>query len=501
MITQLEFNATKQNNRELHYKINLLNYKFQLMDELSGVALNMSFSLDANSDIRRIGSISISPNDPNAFKMQAGSKIWLDKYVQVFVGIKEQRTQEIVYTNMGIYMVNNPSQNFSSTDDTITIGLLDLMAKLTGERNGNLDGYDNPTYHIDAGENIRDVMITVLQECGFTKYSINILPEDYQTTQIEINVDNTQSWYKVLSELDYVNTNYQMYFDLDGVFHYERIPSGKNEQVMVNDEIWKECFISYNKSNSYSDIKNHVVVIGKTHEISHFSSSVTKNTSTVTATDETSITVNQYSMSISSVTSYWDSLKIGFVSPSSLISSNAFINVNGLGAKPILNRKHEWDNDINTSGVYYVAQLQEVDTPISLSIGGKTYQTTSYWEFLGEVTPSGYAKEENPESPFYVNGTMGDVVITLSGGEYDNITTSDLATQRAQWELYNRCRLQDNIQLTCVPIYWMDVNWVIEITLPDESEPQKFIVKQVSTDCAVGGVQTITAMKYYSFYE
>ena len=43
MPTQAEYNVTKQQQRELYVKINLLNFKFQIVDELSGVLLSDSF--------------------------------------------------------------------------------------------------------------------------------------------------------------------------------------------------------------------------------------------------------------------------------------------------------------------------------------------------------------------------------------------------------------------------------------------------------------------------
>ena len=75
--------------------------------------------------------------------------------------------------------------------------------------------------------------------------------------------------------------------------------------------------------------------------------------------------------------------------------------------------------------------------------------------------------------------------------------------QRAEYELYLRCRLQDQINITCVPIYWLDVNWLIEITLPNKQgkeETNKYIIKSINTTLGVNGTQTINMMKYYPFY-
>jgi hypothetical protein len=133
-------------------------------------------------------------------------------------------------------------------------------------------------------------------------------------------------------------------------------------------------------------------------------------------------------------------------------------------------------------------------------------------------TPYGLAVETNPDSPFYIGDNEENKIrIVLSGGEYDNIypirdpldptiitDLNSLAQQRAEYELYTRCRLQDQLELTCVPVYWLDVNWLVEITLPNKQtqveEKQQYMIKSINTTLGVSGNQTITLMKYYPFY-
>jgi hypothetical protein len=124
----------------------------------------------------------------------------------------------------------------------------------------------------------------------------------------------------------------------------------------------------------------------------------------------------------------------------------------------------------------------------------------SMWIFDGEVTPRGVASEDNPKNPYYIHGTLGEIPITLQGGEYDNISSDNLAKQRAEWELYTRCKLQNNLTMTCVPIYWLDVNWIVSIKFPNETQASLYIIKQISTDGTFDATQQITLMKFYPFY-
>lgn len=234
MPTQEEYNVAKQNNRILYTKINLLNFKLQTVDELSGVVLSGStYSCSATSDIRRSCSISLIPID-SSFDISVGNKIWLDKYIQIYIGIKNNETDDITYTNLGIYMINNPTRVYSAENNTMTIQGVDLMAKMTGLRNGNLEGME---YIIKADTNVRQAIISTINIAGFTKYSVDECPF---TVPNDIKIDVGGTVYDILKALLKIDSTYEMYFDTDGIFHYNKIPTGKDEQIIVNDDIWSK---------------------------------------------------------------------------------------------------------------------------------------------------------------------------------------------------------------------------------------------------------------------
>lgn len=472
MPTQQEYNVSVQHGRKIHARVVLLNFNFQRVDSWENVVVGTpSFSINAESDIRRTCNISLLPKD-KSFDIKYGNKIWLDKYVQIYLGIEDIRSRnEIVYTNMGIFMINNPNRVYTPTDNTLTFEGLDLMAKMTGLRNGNLEGM---IHRIPQNSNVREAIIALIRLAGFERYIVEECP---YAVPNDINISVGGTVYDALLILKNIVPNYQMYFDVDGIFHYEPTPSGDNEQIRVSDTIWKRNLASYQVSTDFSTIKNVIEVYGKTHEISNFSTN-------------TIVNGNGYELTIASINAYRNNVKIGFVIPSVFNNSYSTVNVNGLGAKRL---RYEKGKEVNPSiemkpNTYYVA---------------KYIQNGDYWLFMGEVTPHAISEDTNPSSPFYVNGTTGRIRIVLSGGEYDNIYMSTLAKERADWELYSRCKIKDSITLQCVPIYWLDVNWLIEITLPNkqgEEETNKYIIKQVNTTFDVGGLQQIVAMRYYPFY-
>ena len=396
-----EKRVSLQNTRVIHAKINVLDFNFNLVEEITGVVLDgSSYTIDATSDIRRTCSITIVVKDAT-FDVEYGSKVWLDKYIQIFIGIEDISNQNnIVYSNIGIFLIDNPKQMYDAVNNTLSINGVDLMSKMTGLRNGYLEGI---TYQIKANTNIRSAMIALVHdECGFNQYNID-LPNPTPFTPSDLSFGLGSTAYNILAQLRDINSNYQTYFDPNGVFNFNKIPSGENEQIMVDTDVWDKVLISYSKETYYEEVKNYIEVFGKTQEDGH--------------------------------------------------------------------------------------------------------------------TPYGLAYDDNPLSPFFIGYNNENIIrIVLSGGEYDNIfplakySTSQaqfnsLAQQRAEYELYLRCKLQDSLELVCVPLYWLDVNWLVNIKLPnkkangdeDENETEQYIIKKITVNLGTNGTQNISLIKYYPF--
>jgi hypothetical protein len=447
-INQQEYNVALQQGRIIHTKINILNFDFQVVGEISGVVLDGStYTIDATSDIRRTCSISLIPKD-RTFNVEYGSNIWMDKYIQVFIGIEDNKNNnEIVYSNLGLYLINNPEQVYDAVNDTITINGIDLMAKMTGMRNGYLEGIE---YQVPVNSGIKQAMTALVNgECGFTKYSID-QPEPTILTPYELSFGLGSTAYNILTQLRDINSNYQTYFDQDGIFWFNRIPNGSDEQIMVDDEVWKKVLISYKKSYDFENVKNYIEVFGKTQDDGH----------------------TPYGVA--------------------------------------------WEG--NPDSPFYVGEINPVNNKFENEIrivlsGGEydnIYPLENYYTYVAITNPSG-----NPQEQGWYEMINGEYVLTtdttVQGGKiYYERTEGNLeqfnalAQQRANYELYTRCRLQDQIELTCVPVYWLDVNWLIEITLPNKQtqveETQYYIIKRINTTLGVNGTQTITLMKYYPFY-
>ena len=635
MPNQKQFDTTLQSIRNIDCKLFVLDYDYTILDEISGKTESVSLSVNAESDIRRTANINIVLKDDsrqtnsNIFYWQVGNPYWFDKYIQIYVAIQDVNTQEYVWVNEGIYMVNSPTISYDATTNNLSFEAVDLMSKMTGLRNGQLEGM---TYTIPAGSTITGALKTLLFEQGFDKYIIFTPPYDYVPQEIKIDIGGTA--YDLLRELRDINANWEMFFDVDGVFHFQQIPSGKvivdpesgeeGEPTPVIDQtMWDKLNVSYNLDTNFEDVKNYVEVLGKIHEPHEYG----------TVTIEDSV-LNMKLTNI--IASYLNNVWIvgipviateGATQPEALATPITQIIIKDIAGADVSDIN--LDTPIIAANEYYCVKLTFNDT------------TCETCEYLGALQPRAIAFENNPESPFYVGtstqyesaygnvvdfasenedyivefspaiagstmtlnlspwctasnftaANIGDTwkfklnieslsqyIVTMSitmggstdtysirnmanerisldyaqdylliatkissttlqfnvmyypmpasvlpmsttsvlnlpkfnkqvrlvcaGDEYDNIYSDSLAEQRARYEIYLRSRVHDSINITSVPIYWLEVNDIIEYNLPnsDSETTDLWLVKSFNTDISTDGTQSISAIRYYPLY-
>lgn len=670
-----DYNVLKQQYIKKYIRLELLDFQYNIVDELSGNMIKCSINVDSNSDLRRSCDLGFVVTT-STFDIKAGSKLWLDKFVRPYVGYENMRTGEIQWYNQGIYLVNNPQWSYNASTNEISMQALDLMSKLTGLRNGNLEGI--PT-KIAKDENVREAIIKTIELGGFTKYICEecktndgtIVPVPYD---IEIDVGGTI--YDILTGLRDIMPNYQIYFDINGVFHYEPIPLAYDDPVLIDDDLFNNVLISESINTDFESVKNYVEVLGHTWDVDYYSPS-----------ESTTVSDGTITPTFADLKTLEDGTAVGITLPVD-VNSTSGINIDFLGTNKIvdidsqnvqsLSKDTEWIFQfvpgpklprgyteleyIQSSGTQYidtgfkpsgnsgiVVDYQQVGTiswqdplfgarqsssntafsmwlssnvtypqygnvsydakPISINnntrliykldkgiascgdktvsfsqlsftssynlvlfsvntggtvdtrrISGKLYSCKIYdndqivrnfipcknpsgvvglydivgnqfyqnngtgsftagpeipstedkggpfWRFMGHQQAQAISYDDNPASPFYVgdpigSSSVGRIRIVLYGGEYDNIYSDDLAQQRADFEIYQRSRLNDSISMETIPIPWMDANIVISHRFGQKQEPSKYIVKSFSVDYATGGTMTINAITWYPYYE
>ena len=151
--TQEQVDTIQLPIRGKRLKLEVLNTDFQTLATLEGIATGGSLSKDATNFVRRSGSIQMCvPNVASAntfldyvegITINVNGKIWLDKYVKVWTGIDNYQQPygeepKTVWYNFGICLIDQPVRSFSSEGYTMSFNLIDLAAKMNGDRSGQL---------------------------------------------------------------------------------------------------------------------------------------------------------------------------------------------------------------------------------------------------------------------------------------------------------------------------------------------------------------------------
>lgn len=473
-VGQDDYNILSQQIITKYIKLEILNFQYNVVDEISGNLTAMSVNIDSESDLRRSCNLTFVVTDAS-FDVKAGNKIWLDKFCRPWVGYENIYTGTIQWYNQGIYLINAPSWRYNATTHELSLAGLDLASKLTGLRNGELEGI--PT-KIPAGSSVREAMIAAIELAGFTKYTISECKDvDGNIIAVPNDIEIAQGGtvWNIVTQLRDILPRYETFFDVDGVFIYQPIPTGSGDPVIIDDTIWPNLLIDESINNDFESVKNYIEVYGRTLDPSYFSTNTTYSGSTL------SLTVADYPTALT------DNTIVGFTTP----STGDISATGGISLKM---------NSLTASVLYEYG----TNNPVT-ALDNETYYVAYYnqgWYLMGHQQPVGIAYDDNPDSPFYVNGSIGRIRHVLYGGEYENITSDKLALERAKYELWKSTRLQDSITLTSIPNPWLDVNVLISHAIRGKSQENavQYIIKSISTDYGIEGTQSINAITYYPLY-
>lgn len=436
-LTQEQIDVLKQTLRNKRLKIELLDSNMRTVDSIEGHAIGGSITANANNDIRRTGNIQMSiPISPqattlldqlNGFTIEIGGKIWLDKYIKIKVGIENilSATNEIVWYPLGVFLINKPSRTFSATEYSLSFECIDLMSKLTGQRQGQLTGtttvIEKGHYETINGEQVyirtklADALVSTITELGgFSKYSIYPIPDIYKYLPYDIKVGVGSTVYDILKQLMQIISTWQMYFDLDGIFIVEPIPSGENSIIYDIDD---QQYISNTSSADFENVKNQIVVYGRVNNLSYYTENTDEVTNNVIYDNDTLVlnyeALNAQTFTISGVT--FGFMSLGKANSQPLTKVQLKVNGQILLTSDLV----KFENVTKSFGIDYNTTQIEANTLIPndiyfIRIYSGTLTSENYvditqpitFEFMGKQAVAYNLVNDNKESPFYINNNI-----------------------------------------------------------------------------------------------
>lgn len=528
-------------------RIEVLDSSQKIIGTIYGV-VSGSVSISGESDIRRTANFVVQPTLTEKIKLSEDSLLWLNKDIRMFVGLYNIRTKQYKYYPLGTYIYTDTSGTYDATTNSLTINCSDFMAKLDGTKNGQLGALtiEYPAYeeNEETGEVIqyniiRNAVIETLEKLArITNHRIDDIGEykgipEYNTNWEQYREDNADTWntipydqefscgctvLSILTTFRDLYPNYEMFFDMEtNTFICQLKPMCYEDDILIDNDFIQKVLISENTSVDMTTVRNVCEVWGEAIETDFYSEQCTYANNVYTAT------VEEYD------DKYYNGDTIALKIPA-VNAKEAKININGLGEigiyndaseKPIganamkagevyafkVRKKHENGQDFQA--MFLLGQWQP--HAINVLTNGKKsgqYVTSSDGETYELYSQEYFKKFYNCErvdmvivanSPFTVQ-KLGEILDVKTGGEYENITSDDLAADRAKWENWKNCRLTDNITITTALMPFLDVNKKVSYKPSDSDVERQYIISSISHDFS-GFTTTITMYRFYPLYE
>lgn len=518
----------------------------KLIASIDGLVSGSS-SIDADSDIRRTFTVSVIPSLKSQSKLKIGKDglVWLNKIVKLYIGLYNNKKKDYNWYPQGLYVFMDANINYDATTNQLSINCSDLITKLDGTKNGQLGALITkfPAYTEDeeTGEvieyfYIRDAIITVLQQLAkITEYNIDDIGEFYAMPQYNENYEKYREenplWNTIPYDLEFscgcsvlsiltdfrdLYPNYEMFFDENGCFIFQMIPSCYYDDIALHNDFIQKILISENTSIDLSTVRNVCEVWGQVIDTDFY-------------TEDCILVKDTYVCNIKGYEEKYANgdfiaIKIPAANP-----KNCKININNLGALDVCSEtvdKVVVENSLQEHTVYVfkIKKTYENNEEVMKAcllghwqahgINVLTNGTTSTEQHItleGKEVAK-YSKEyfkdvygcENveltiiPNSPFTVQ-EIGEILDVKTGGDYENITSDSLALARAEYENWKNCRLTDSITITTLLCPFADVNMKVSYKRNGLYEEEQYIVKSISHDFT-NAATTWTLMRFYPLY-
>lgn len=549
LVTQEDLLIVLQHSSDpmLRLNIEVLDQNQKVIDILNCGIQSGSMSINGESDIRRTANFVVQPTLKEKIKLTENSLLWLNKDIRMFVGLYNPRTKQYKYYPLGSYVYTDTSGTYDATNDNITINCADFMKKLDGTKNGQLGSLiiSYPAYkeNEETGEVIeyniiRNAIIETLETLArITNHRIDdigeykAMPEyneDWQKYREEnptaLTIPFDQEFSAGCSVLSILTTfrdlypNYEMFFDMEtNTFVCQLKPMCYEDDIYIDNSFLKRVWISENTSVDMTTVRNICEVWGQVIETDFYN-------------EECTYINNIYSSTIEEYEEkYYNGDTIALKIPS-VNQEAAKLKINEYEAIPILNEANEEPikaNELKENEVYafkikkkrvegkdeinaYLLGQWQVHAINVLTNGKKSgkFVTSSDGEEYELYSKEYFQKFYNCErvdmtivqdSPFVVE-KLGEILDVKVSGEFDNITSNDLAAERAKWENWKNCRLTDNITITTALLPFLDVNKKVSYRRSDSDREYQYIISSVSHDFS-GYTTTITMYRFYPLYE
>lgn len=508
---QKHINLLRSHNKKIKIRASLLDENYIRIETLTGRLQSISYDMQNDSDIRKTCSLTMSIPSKEQIELDF-EKTWIKRVVELSCGIYSDKfstndfdgtirdTPGYVWYSLGRMLMSSGSTTYNATIQEVKLNLVDLMACMTQER-GSQMGTTNIIY---AGSNIKDAIEDFVELYAEYKFHDicafeDTMPYDLSSEIGDYPIDFLK---KILDLFPY----YEMFYDNTGKFIVQEIPTKIGDPVDIGPSIIDDLIISENKNVDFAEIKNTTEIWGRELSGDYVATDCVTDgvcyNITIDGTFENLVSGEKFTILPLTNSVTGQTMKIENT------TAYQIYTVNGAGTTytPI-------EAGAMKASVPYVIRYFEE----KFVLEGELQVRCIVQEIKEEPSSAAkaYYKQDtncdniewvvNPDSAFgcWIDPSTGLIQgikkQVLKDGEYENIYTTQLAFERAKYETWQKCRMQDTVEVEMILIPWMEINHKIQYTSPVTGEVGTWLVQGISYDFA-RWTMTVRAARFYPVY-
>lgn len=465
-----------------------------VIKDIEGDAISLSLSIDKESDIRRVISLVMHMDDPEYFESTFVT-IWLNRLIQVQFGLYDYSTSDYRWFMLGSFLVTSSVYSYNAQAQQLQLSIADLMSAATSERGDQIGA----EVKILAGTPMKEALEGTIERfflftlCQVTDFNGETVPYD-----LEFNKGAYP--YEIVKKIISLYPTYEHFYTPDGVYIAQEIPTAVVDEVVLTADQMDKIIISDEGSAAPRDIKNVTEVWGQEIDAERTAESC-----------DSTIKENVFYLFIDETFEVLEEgLTVAFT-PDQNSTFKQQIQIQETEPCPLLVMDGN-DQLRPIKGNELRADIQYV---VRYTNGYFLLQGQSNIHamcFLFNSMPDEREIDElrrkygcldimimlDRDSLFSVEW-IGERVRVLSGGEYENIYTTELAEERAYYENWQTARVQDTLRLTTLYVPWVDVNQKIEYRSIATGKTNEYLINSIQVNLE-SFTMTMNVSRFYPFY-
>jgi len=496
--TEQDLYLLKLHNKSVRMKVDLLNENYAKIDSLVGRIVSVSYDIASSSDIRRTANLNLAVDNASYLELDF-EKTWIKRMVELSCGIYNPQTKEYVWYALGRMLMASGKTEYDATSMNVNLSLVDLMGYLTENRGSQL-GHD---HMVEVDSNVRNAIRATIAE--YSPFKRTSVPEFEDTVPYDITVNMGGYPIEILKTLLNLYPYYEMFYDKDGVFIVQEIPTKISDPIDLPKEVVNEILISEDRSIDFSKVKNTTEVWGRELDATYTALNTTSTGSRydvyISNTFE-ALTVGETYMIVPPVTSVaGQTMKIQDTTEYAIykqLGNGTFtaIDAGAMEADRLYVIMYVDEKFVLQGEAFVHAIVQEIDAEPSERAKQKFKEDNNCNDVRWVINPdSPFACTEEPNT----HSIERQIKQVLFNGEYEDIYTTQLAIERAGYENWKKTRLQDTMTLEMLLVPWLDVNDKLEYTSPTNGDVTVVLVQSIDYDFEKW-TMSVKASRFYPYY-